>query len=150
MDVLGREVAAPGRRLALAEAQLDSAFTFVYSPRPGTEAAEAADRFVDHATSVERMERLRAVVERSARLRNEARVGRIEEVVVEGPSKKDPDQLSGRTRQNKLVHFPARSIRRGSYGLVEVTGAGQASLSGVLVEVTAPPTHRIRIPVAAL
>jgi tRNA-2-methylthio-N6-dimethylallyladenosine synthase len=134
----------------LAAAELDSAFTFVYSPRPGTEAAEMADRFVDHAVSVERMERLRAVVERSARRRNDERVGRVEEVVVEGPSRKDPAQLSGRTRQNKLVHFPASGIRKGSYALVEVTAAGQASLSGQLVEVTAPATHRTRIPVAAL
>jgi tRNA-2-methylthio-N6-dimethylallyladenosine synthase len=133
----------------VAEAELDSAFTFVYSPRDGTEAAELTDRFVDHAVSVERMERLRAVVERSSRRRNSARIGRVEEVVVEGRSKKDADQLSGRTRQNKLVHFPASGIRRGSYALVEVTGAGQASLSGELVEVTAPPTHRTRIAVAA-
>ena len=50
-----------------AEAEYDFAFTFVYSPRPGTEAAEATDRFVDHAVAVERMERLRVVVERSSR-----------------------------------------------------------------------------------
>jgi tRNA-2-methylthio-N6-dimethylallyladenosine synthase len=133
----------------LAAAELDSAFTFVYSPRSGTEAAELTDRFVDHAVSVERMERLRAVVERSSRRRNAARVGRVEEVVVEGPPRKDADQLSGRTRQNKLVHFPASGVRRGSYALVRVTAAGQASLSGELVEVTAAPTHRTRIPVVA-
>ena len=69
--------------------------------------------------AVERMARLRAVVERSSRLGNEARVGRLEEVLVEGPSRRNPDRLTGRTRHNRLVHFappradPARHVRRG-------------------------------------
>jgi tRNA-2-methylthio-N6-dimethylallyladenosine synthase len=70
-----------------AAAEYDSAYTFIYSPRPGTEAAELTDRFVDHGVAVDRINRLRAVVERSSVRRNEARVGRIEEVVVEGPSR---------------------------------------------------------------
>ncbi len=132
-----------------AEAAYDSAYTFVYSPRPGTEAAEMVDRFVDHAVAVERMERLRAVIERSSLLRNEARVGRTEEVLVEGPSKKDPSVLTGRTRQNKLVHFASpASIRAGSYANVLVTQAGLSSLRGELQEVTVPASHRTRIPVA--
>ncbi|MCO5312722.1 MAG: tRNA (N6-isopentenyl adenosine(37)-C2)-methylthiotransferase MiaB [Microthrixaceae bacterium] len=131
-----------------AEVGFDSAYTFIYSPRPGTEAAEMNDRFVDHAVSVERMDRLRAVLERSSRMRNEARVGRIEEVIVEGPSKRNPDLLTGRTRQNKLVHFaPPESIRPGSYALVEVTGASLSNLSGEFREITHVPTHRTRIPV---
>jgi tRNA-2-methylthio-N6-dimethylallyladenosine synthase len=137
--------------LALAaEAAFDSAFTFVYSPRPGTEAAELTDRFVDHDVAVQRMERLRHVVERSSRLCNEARIGREEEVLVEGPSKRDPEMLSGRTRQNKLVHFrPAEPVRAGSYATVTVTGAGLSSLTGELIDIVAPATHRTRIPVAA-
>ena len=106
-----------------------------------------AERFVDHAVAVERMERLRAVVERSSLRRNQARIGRIEEVVVEGPSKKDPAVLSGRTRQNKLVHFSADPIRRGGYALVEITHAGLSSLRGQFIEVTQPARHRTRIPV---
>ena len=132
----------------VAAADYDAAYTFVYSPRPGTEAAELVDRFVPHATSVERMERLRAVIERSSLRRNEARIGRTEEVLVEGPSKKDPSVITGRTRQNKLVHFAGSGIRRGSYARVEVTAAGLSSLRGELVEVTAAPRHRTRIPVA--
>ena len=66
----------------------------------------------------ERFERLRVVVERSALARHEARVGRVEEVLVEGPSKRDPAMTSGRTRQNKLVHFrraaAGRDLRRGA------------------------------------
>ena len=134
----------------VAEAAFDGAFTFVYSPRPGTEAAELTDGFVPRDVSAARMERLRAVVERSSRLANVARIGSVEEVLVEGPSKRDPSRLSGRTRQNRLVHFdPGRSIRAGSYASVEVVDATVTHLRGRLVEVLAGPTHRLRIPVSA-
>ena len=90
-----------------AEAEFDSAYTFVFSPRPGTRAAAMEDRFIAQEVTAERMERLRAVVERSALRKHRARVGRVEEVVVEGPSKRDPSVITGRTGQNKLVHFAA-------------------------------------------
>ena len=64
-----------------------------------------ADRFVDPAVAGERFDRLRVVIERSALAANQARIGRIEEVLVEGPSKKNPAVLAGRTRQHRLVHF---------------------------------------------
>jgi tRNA-2-methylthio-N6-dimethylallyladenosine synthase len=100
----------------VAEAEYDFAYTFIFSPRPGTEAAELTAEFVDPAVASERFQRLRLVVERSALRKHEARVGRIEEVLVEGPSKKDPSVLSGRTRQNKLVHFtPPQPLRAGAY-----------------------------------
>ena len=79
------------------------------------------DRFVPAEVVADRFERLRAVVERSALARHRDRIGRVEEVVVEGPSKRDPSVITGRTSQNKLVHFdpdrraPAgqRLLRRG-------------------------------------
>ena len=74
-----------------AEARFDDAFTFIFSPRPGTEAAELVDRFVDPAVAGERFDRLRIVIERSSLAANQARIGRVEEVLVEGPSKKDRD-----------------------------------------------------------
>ena len=133
-----------------AAAGFDSAFTFVFSPRAGTEAAEMVDRFVAPEVSAERMERLRTVIERSARRGNESRVGRVEELLVEGPSKRDPGMLTGRTRQNRLVHFAAAEpLRTGTYAQVQVTDAATFHLSGELIEVTAPARHRIRIPVAA-
>lgn len=133
-----------------AEAQYDNAFTFVYSPRPGTEAAELVDQYVDPAVSASRMERLRAVIERSSLKGNEARIGRREEVIVEGPSKRNPNTLTGRTRHNRLVHFAApEPIRSGSYALVDVTSAGTFSMMGDFVEVTAVATHKTRIPVVA-
>ena len=128
----------------------DSAYTFIYSPRPGTEAAELVDRFVAPAVVADRFDRLKVVLERSALARHRARVGRTEEVVVEGPSRKDPSVLTGRTRQNKLVHFPSpRRLRPGTYAEVAVTGAAPHFLRGQLVEVTAAPVHRTRIAVAA-
>ena len=134
----------------VAEAAFDSAFTFVFSPRPGTEAAARTEDFIDPATVTERYERLRAVVERSARRRHEARAGRTEEVLVEGPSKTRPDLTSGRTRQNKLVHFSAPApLRPGSFVDVGVSGAGAHYLLGELVAVRATPARRERIPVVA-
>ncbi|MCQ3809333.1 MAG: tRNA (N6-isopentenyl adenosine(37)-C2)-methylthiotransferase MiaB [Acidimicrobiia bacterium] len=137
--------------LVAAEAEYDSAFTFVFSPRPGTEAAEMADQYCDPDEVRDRFERLRAVVERSSRRGNQARVGRREEVVVEGPSKKDPAVLTGRSRQNRLVHFPSpEKLKPGTFATVDVTEAGAHHLRGELAEVTAPPRWRTRIPVAAL
>ena len=132
----------------VAEAEFDSAYTFVYSPRPGTEAAEWSDRFIDPEVVKERFERLRVVVERSALAKHRDRVGRVEEVLVEGPSKRDARVVTGRTRQNKLVHFGG-DVAAGAYAEVRVTGAAPHHLSGELVAVTARPRHKIRIPVAA-
>jgi tRNA-2-methylthio-N6-dimethylallyladenosine synthase len=104
-------------------AEYDAAYTFVFSPRPGTEAAEMVDDFVPAEVSRERMTRLVEVVERHALTKHAARVGVVEEVLVDGPSKKDPAMLSGRTRQNKLVHFAAPdgvTLAAGDYAEVTV------------------------------
>ncbi len=136
----------------VAEAAYDSTYTFIFSPRPGTRAAAMEADYVEPAVVADRFERLRAVVERSALVRHEARIGRIEEVLVEGPSRRDPDVLTGRSGQGKLVHFePAEGQRipAGSFARVSVTGAAPHHLSGGLLEVTAAPRHRTRIPVSA-
>ncbi|MGD0742322.1 MAG: tRNA (N6-isopentenyl adenosine(37)-C2)-methylthiotransferase MiaB [Acidimicrobiales bacterium] len=119
----------------VAEAGYDSAFTFVFSPRMGTRAAEMVHAFVAEDVIVERFARLKAVVDRSALQRNLARVGRLEEVVIEGTSRKDPGILSGRTRQGKLVHFDAGQVpmQPGTYGSVLITSAGPHHLAGDLV-----------------
>jgi tRNA-2-methylthio-N6-dimethylallyladenosine synthase len=134
----------------VAEAEYDSAYTFLFSPRPGTEAAGRVEEFVPADVAAERFARLRVVVERSALRKHAARVGRVEEVLVEGPSKRDPSLVSGRTRQNKLVHFPAPTpLPAGTFADVRVTDAAPHHLVGELVEVTARPRHRVTIPVAA-
>jgi tRNA-2-methylthio-N6-dimethylallyladenosine synthase len=134
----------------VAEAQYDSAYTFIFSPRPGTEAAGMVDDFVAPDVCRERFERLRVVVERSALARHAARVGRDEEVIVEGPSKRDRSVTTGRTRQNKLVHFtPPSPIRPGAYARVHITNAAAHYLYGTFVELLEPARHRTRIPVVA-
>jgi tRNA-2-methylthio-N6-dimethylallyladenosine synthase len=134
-----------------ADAQYDSAYTFLFSPRPGTEAAAVPERFVPDDVAAERFQRLRVVVERSALQKHEARVGRVEEVVVEGPSKRDTSVLTGRTRQNKLVHFKtAEALAVGTTATVEVATAAPHHLTGELVDVRVRPSRRTRIPVVAV
>ncbi|MBA2332052.1 MAG: tRNA (N6-isopentenyl adenosine(37)-C2)-methylthiotransferase MiaB, partial [Actinobacteria bacterium] len=94
-----------GETLALVEAvRFDSAYTFIYSPRGGTEAATMADQVPD-LVKHERLERLVDVVQRIAAERNAERVGGIEEVLVEGASRTDSTVLRGRTRRNCTVNF---------------------------------------------
>jgi tRNA-2-methylthio-N6-dimethylallyladenosine synthase len=86
------------------EVGYDSAFTFVYSPRAGTEAAAMPDQ-VPHELKIERMERLVELTQQIAAERNVSRVGRLEQVLVEGSSRTDPSLLRGRTRRNTTVNF---------------------------------------------
>jgi tRNA-2-methylthio-N6-dimethylallyladenosine synthase len=133
-----------------AAAEFDSAYAFIFSPREGTEAAEMVDRFCDPVEVGERYERLKTVLDRSAVRKHRERIGRIEEVVVEGTSKRNPAHLTGRTRQNKLVHFSSdEKLRLGTYARVEITDAARFHLAGRLLDVTALPTHRTRLPVAS-
>ena len=83
----------------------DQAFTFVYSPRPGTPAADLEPLPGDVITP--RYQRLERLVRAQSLTRHEALVGREHELLVEGPSKTDPTRVSGRTRGNHLVHLPA-------------------------------------------
>ncbi len=134
-----------------AEACFDSVFIYEFSPREGTEAATYTDRFVDPKVANQRYERLRAVVERSAQMKHEARIGRIEEVIIEGMSRKNEGVVTGRTRQNKLLHFPySEPIRVGSYANVLVTSAARHFLRGEFQEMLSMPTHRVHLPVTAL
>ena len=138
----------------VAEAGYDGAFTFIFSPRAGTRAAEMVEDFVAPDVIAERFARLKAVVDRSALQRNRARLGRVEEVVVEGPSRKDARVLAGRTRQGKLVHFDpgAEPMARGSYGTVRITSVGPHHLAGDLESREGPVASvrwRPSIPVAA-
>ncbi|MEN3272486.1 MAG: tRNA-2-methylthio-N6-dimethylallyladenosine synthase [Actinomycetota bacterium] len=131
-----------------AAAEYDSAYTFIFSPRPGTEAATMADRYVPADIAGERFERLRVVVERSALAKHEARIGRVEEAIVEGPSRKDASITTARTRQNKLVHFASDvPLRAGTVVTTMITGAAPHHLRGDLVDVVARATHKTRLAV---
>jgi tRNA-2-methylthio-N6-dimethylallyladenosine synthase len=87
------------------EVGYDGAFTFIFSPRRGTEAGAISEGLVPHPLKVERMERLVELVQRRARERAQRFVGRTLVVLVEGPSRTDPDRQRGRTRHNKVVNF---------------------------------------------
>jgi tRNA-2-methylthio-N6-dimethylallyladenosine synthase len=130
-------------------ADYDAAYTFIFSPRPGTEAAALVDEFVAPEVAQRRMDALLEVVERNGQRRHEARVGRTECVLVEGPSKKDPTMWSGRTGQNKLVHFaPADGMRAGELVDAQITNAAPHWLRGeVRARVRPAPRRRVRIPV---
>jgi tRNA-2-methylthio-N6-dimethylallyladenosine synthase len=106
----------------------DSAFTFVYSPRTGTEAAAMSDQ-VDDEVKRARMERLVTVVQRNAAARNTARVGGVEEVLVEGRSRTDSSLLRGRTRRNTTVNFTG-THEPGSLVDVRITAATSTTLRG--------------------
>ena len=107
----------------------DGAFTFMFSPRRGTEAAGLTEGLVSHPVKVERMERLIEVVQRRARERAQRFVGRTVEVLVEGPSRTDPERLRGRTRHNKAVNFTGLAVP-GELTQVEIAAATSQTLSG--------------------
>jgi tRNA-2-methylthio-N6-dimethylallyladenosine synthase len=110
------------------EVAYDGAFTFIFSPRRGTEAATLPDH-VTHEVKVERLERLVEVVQRRAHERAQRFVGRTLEVLVEGPSRTDPTRLRGRTSHNKVVNFEGLAAP-GELVEVEITGATSQTLAG--------------------
>jgi len=107
----------------------DGAFTFIFSPRRGTEAGQITERTVPHSVKVQRMERLVEVVQRRAHERAQRFVGRTLEVLVEGPSRTDPERLRGRTRHNKVVNF-AGVAAPGELAQVRIDAATSQTLSG--------------------
>jgi tRNA-2-methylthio-N6-dimethylallyladenosine synthase len=110
------------------EVRYESAFTFIYSPRAGTEAAALPEQ-VPEDVKHERLERLVEVVQRIAAERNAERVGRVEEVLVEGPSRTSPAVLRGRTRRNTTVNF-AGSAPPGELVDVLIEGSTSTTLRG--------------------
>jgi tRNA-2-methylthio-N6-dimethylallyladenosine synthase len=106
----------------------DSAFTFIFSPRRGTEAAELPGQ-LPHGVKRARMERLVELVQRRATERSQRFVGREMEVLVEGESRTDPDRLRGRIRHNKTVNFTGVA-GAGELARVEIESATSTTLAG--------------------
>ena len=119
------------------ECAFDGAYTFVYSPRPGTEAGENLPDDVTAETKRDRMQRLVEVVQRNAAERAARFVGSTREVLVEGPSRTDPTRLRGRLRQNITVNFSG-TAEAGQLVQVEITGSTSATLAGRQLEVGVP------------
>jgi tRNA-2-methylthio-N6-dimethylallyladenosine synthase len=110
------------------EVGYDGAFTFLFSPRRGTEAASMLDQ-VPHQTKRSRMEALVTLVQDRARERAQRFVGRTMEVLVEGPSRTDPTRVRGRTSHNKTVNFDG-AAKPGDLVEVEIAAATSTTLSG--------------------
>ena len=110
------------------EVGYDGAFTFVFSPRSGTEAATMHDQ-VPEEVKAERIERLIEVVQELAARRNAERIGRVEQVLVEGPSRTDPSILRGRTRRNTTVNFSGNA-EAGALVDVRIEGSTSTTLRG--------------------
>jgi len=109
----------------------DASFSFIYSPRPGTPAANLRDS-TPHEVKLRRLQHLQAVVEENVRAISASRVGTVQRVLVEGPSRKNPDEMMGRTECNRVVHFDA--------------GPQGARLAGQMLDVliTEPLSHSLR------
>jgi tRNA-2-methylthio-N6-dimethylallyladenosine synthase len=120
---------------AVEEVGYDAAFTFVFSPRRGTEAAEMPNQLPEELKH-ERIERLIEVVQRVAEARNRERIGRVEEVLVEGPSRTDEAVLRGRTRRNTTVNFSGAAVA-GELVSVEIEAASSMTLRGTAVAAVA-------------
>jgi tRNA-2-methylthio-N6-dimethylallyladenosine synthase len=111
----------------------DASFSFVYSPRPGTPAAELPDP-VPQARKLERLQRLQAQLDAQADAASAAMVGSTQRVLVEGPSKKNAAELAGRTANNRVVNFPGSPHLAHRFAEVRITGALAHTLRGELAD----------------
>ena len=110
----------------------DASFSFLYSPRPGTPAAELPDP-TPRDVKLQRLQRLQAQLEAQSRSISERMVGSVERVLVEGPSRKNPAELAGRTGNNRVVNFAGGSHLVGQFLEVLITAALPHSLRGELL-----------------
>jgi tRNA-2-methylthio-N6-dimethylallyladenosine synthase len=107
----------------------DASFSFIFSPRPGTPAANLHDD-TPHAVKLKRLQHLQAVLEDNVRRISESRVGTVQRILVEGPSRKDPNELMGRTECNRIVNFAGPRRLAGQMVDVTITQALPHSLRG--------------------
>lgn len=122
------------------DVNFDNSFSFVYSRRPGTPAADLADE-VPQEVKLERLQRLQALINKQAAAISQAMVGSIQRVVVEGASRKDANELMGRTENNRIVNFPAPSRLIGQMADIRITAAMSHTLRGEVVtgDTSLPP-----------
>jgi tRNA-2-methylthio-N6-dimethylallyladenosine synthase len=111
------------------DVRFDGSFSFIYSARPGTPAASLADD-TPHAVKLARLQRLQKRLQELAEAYSQAMVGTCQRVLVEGPSKKDPMELAGRTGNNRVVNFAGDPGLAGHFVAVRITKALPHSLRG--------------------
>ncbi|MDF2462877.1 MAG: modification enzyme MiaB family, partial [Ramlibacter sp.] len=107
----------------------DNSFSFIFSPRPGTPAATLHDES-PHAVKLKRLQQVQAVIEGNMRRISESRVGTVQRILVEGPSRKDASELAGRTDCNRMVNFKGSKRLVGQMIDVTITEANSHSLRG--------------------
>jgi tRNA-2-methylthio-N6-dimethylallyladenosine synthase len=110
----------------------DASFSFVFSPRPGTPAANLPDD-TPQTVKLQRLQKLQALLEANVRRISERRVGTVQRILVEGPSRKDPAELMGRTECNRIVNFAGPQRLAGQMIDVTITQAYPHSLRGEVV-----------------
>jgi tRNA-2-methylthio-N6-dimethylallyladenosine synthase len=144
-------VGFPGESAADFEATLqlerellfDGSYAFLYSPRPGTPAAELEDA-VPAAEKAERLQRLQALLEEQAGAFSAAMVGSVQRALVEGPSKRDPAELAARTANNRTVNFAGHAGLVDRFADLRITEARHHSLRG---ELAGAPARSVGAPV---
>ena len=117
----------------VADMGFDDSYSFLYSPRPGTPAADLADA-VAHSVKLERLKRLQALIESQAHAISDAMVGTTQRILVEGPSRKDPAEMAGRSENNRTVNFSGGPGLAGRFADVRITRALSHTLRGELVD----------------
>ena len=115
------------------EVNFDASFSFVYSRRPGTPAADLADD-TPQEVKLERLQRLQARVEQQSYAISQGMVGQVERVLVDGRARKNADELCGRTENNRVVNFAGDAGLIGGFADVRITGALPHSLRGDVVD----------------
>jgi tRNA-2-methylthio-N6-dimethylallyladenosine synthase len=125
----------------ITEVGFDQSFSFIYSKRPGTPAAAFPDE-VPLDVKKQRLQILQTRIDQQARRINQRMIGTTQRILVEGPSRKNPVELSGRAANNRIVNFPGKTELIGSFVDVEITAAHPNSLRGVL---TGAPQSRVTV-----
>jgi len=113
----------------IADIEFDQSFSFIYSARPGTPASNLPDETPAEEKSA-RLQRLQAAIDVNAKAYSKAMIGSVQRVLVEGPSRKDPNELTGRTENMRYVNFAAPARLIGEFVDVLITDAMSNSLRG--------------------
>lgn len=124
----------------------DQSFSFIFSPRPGTPAADYEDP-VPRAVKQARLARLQALIDAQAQAISQAMVGSVQRVLVEGPARRDPNQLAGRTENNRVVNFAGPAAWIGQFVDLRISAALPNSLRGEPLS-AAPATGPTTTPTA--
>jgi tRNA-2-methylthio-N6-dimethylallyladenosine synthase len=119
----------------------DYSFSFVFSPRPGTPAANLKDD-TPQIEKMKRLHRVQKVIDDSAWRISQSRLGTVQRLLVEGPSRKDPNELTGRTECNRMVNFKGAPRLVGQMVDVTITDLNSHSLRGEIVQRDANPAHQ--------